>query len=302
MKPLKPSTVLTYALSASADGYWWKQRPAADRERVELATPAPRYRSSHSSVGDAVSIQTWQLPGFSLGVRLWWTICDIMMCFHSGLHPDQVVKYMLNSWTRWCDHSSNRAPEYLCLRKGLDRRGRVRDWSRWCPEHSCSTTGLRLLLVNQILSCRTPEPNEIVDFLSRWLERQLLGADCDLVLPLQPEIGRAYCHAGSSVPVHSGARLPVVGHEVWIGPLLSQAEDNVKVHLQVLFERLLSEGRCDDEKCGVGILLVAFVRHRWLDWLGAGFLFQIARLVEAHDKPENIRQIRPKVIGSGEAA
>ena len=172
---------------------------AAGLQPIALEVPGPRWSSITFEMGEPpTAMQQWLLPWHCKGLQQWWCAGDVVHAYHQGLAPEAVPRYMLNSWARWSGYCQFFAPCLVALRKGIDRRGQDKHWSRVLPEHCLSTTGVLAILLGQALTCRVPDPDSVLHVLCVFLNDRLRGADVDLLLPLDKTYVEAYCVAGGA--------------------------------------------------------------------------------------------------------
>ena len=107
-------------------------------QKLELTVPAPSYRSMVLDPDEPQSFEVWKVPFHCKGVQHWWCAGDIVYAmglgFDDGGQLASVARYILDSWNRWIGFLSPFASPFVCLRKGIDRRGRDTHWSRMFPE------------------------------------------------------------------------------------------------------------------------------------------------------------------------
>ena len=285
LAPLSCGVVLTQEVLEQADGRQLLLRGAAGLQPIALEAPGPRWTNMVFEMGEPpTAIQQWLLPWHCKGLQQWWCAGDVAHVFHQSLAPDQAPRYLLNSWGRWSGYCEFVAPCLVALRKGIDRRGRDKHWSRMLPEHSVSTTGLLAILLGQALHCRVPAPDSVLHVLCVFLNDRLRGAHVDLLLPLDQTYVDAYCFAGGQAPVPLCARLPVDGSRIHVEPFLAQAQGLTKVRLAALFSALTDRGDIANGAADLGALLFSLYKDTHLAWLSKALLQQVARLVEAHSQ------------------
>ena len=142
----------------------------------------------------------WALPWLTKGLGLWWSAGDWAVAFHPGLAPANVSRYLLNNWGKWLSYCEPFLPQALALKKGIDRRGQDRHWTRFLPEHTWSTTGLLAVLLGQSTQSRVPDPAAAQDTAPRFLEERLHGEGAGLLLPMGREYNEAFCCPGGQAP------------------------------------------------------------------------------------------------------
>ena len=223
----------------------------------------------------------WRLPWLTKGVAHWWCLGDVAFALHTELDGMAVVRYVLNSWSRWTEYSTPFAPADLCLLKGIDRAGRTKRWNRVLVEHACSTTGLLCILLGQVAFCRKPDPLAASAFLHAFLEDRLGSTEVDLCVPLDKAVATAYCHAGLQPPLALCATLPLDGTALHLQPWLDQSEGNAHAHLREQVAALTEAGLVVDGHVHVGDMLESLRQTPALLWLCRALLHQVARLVDA---------------------
>ena len=252
-----------------------------------LEVPRPLFRSMDLGETPPASVKLWELPWHPTGLRQWWCAGDIVNDMHPSLRGAGVPRFILNSWNRWAQYTVLFAPVGLCLKKGIDRRGVDRHWSRCLPDTAMSTTGLLAVLLGQIGKCRIPDPEQPMCILSSFLDDRLKDVAAEILLPLDEEYVAAFCFPGGQAPASLCVRLPVDGSSLWLRPLVEQSQGNTNAHIVELLAAMSKRGNCGPDTVHLAQLLRHIYDHPSLMWLCKALLHQVARLVEAASKPED---------------
>ena len=154
----------------------------------------------------AVGVKVWPLPWYAPGLRNWWVLGCFVHVLFKHTSPGDSGRLMLNRWAMWQKWCELFCAPALCMRKALDRRGLDRDWSRFLPEHTCSTFGLLVfswvqqLTPTWVLGVTSCMPS--ADFLIGPWTLKVSSSACLWTGNLQRHVcGQVWWCTGASVPL-----------------------------------------------------------------------------------------------------
>ena len=143
----------------------------------------------------------------------------------------------------------------LAFRKGIDRSGRNRCWSRFLPEHTVSTTGLLTWLVQSAVKTQERHAGFFSNGLKFFLKHCLQENSFELPLPLEKDWCNAYASPGLLPPEYLCRPIPCDARVVPLQAFLSGPWSPEKEMLTQLFSRLSSSGLVQDGFVQLNILL-----------------------------------------------
>lgn len=244
-----------------------------------MVAPA-RYCSCPVPNDASQSLQSWEQGQYTLGLRTWWCLGDLVSLFHPQCQPEAVPKYMTNTWSRWLKHVAFCGPTELLMQPGIDRSGKAKHFRRLVAERTVSTTGALALMVSHQCLLRVPAPPLVRTALDSFLRCLLKTEEYELHLPLDRELCDAYSAAGCGCPLELCETLVLLGTRMPIEPFLSQTEGNEHAHLDALFADLRAQGNVSEDTVELATLLPSLFQRRNLQWLCRGLIHQVARTMD----------------------
>ena len=221
----------------------------------------------------------WQFGFLIPGSRLWWDLPSLGPLLNpaSDAHTNAFIN---NHWSRWAATVGKSFPLWICLRKAVDRSGRLSDWHRCLREASASTVGLLSLLVYRATHAPIHDG-------SRQLCKDNLAYLLEKFIGHEPfEVTIVMSHLDEFALGHlprEGARAVLYIENLVLGlkPLVDEAPEEVATSLSSFLETVSYIHGAHLESISLVELLVATFGHREHHWLHRQLLSETAIAIEA---------------------
>ena len=245
---------------------------------MEAPNAAPWYLGLPTEAGSA-GLKVYQLGFYAPGLRLWW----VLGCWVEGYMvvqaKGQISTLIQGYWACWSRWLTPFLPVPLALRRGIDKSGRDRAWSRCLLEQTVSTSGLLVWLTCTTARSHLYAPGAFCA-LERFLERMMSQLDFELEVPLDEAVAKAFVFAGNRCNPEVTAKLPVDSHWIWVQPFLAQSDGPERAHLREFFSRLAVAGFVPGGRVHMARLLVELCKATAMQWLCRAMCLSLAIWVE----------------------
>ena len=239
----------------------------SDSERLE-AVGYPAFQPTAS--GKKYYLKVYSVSGQANTMQHWWELRLLPGPLGLPTGRQSSCKWALDSWPRWAPKFSKLFPEHTLLKKAIPRT-RERDHVPRClPEHSASTCGLLMILVDRSLTARPPplRPDAfhlLECFLHRWL--------CDLSFDIHITTDSEYRPSlGCDASMLDGMTSVTVDGSVFdVKPLLAVGSETAVCQLQVFLQ---AAGSSDTGMVKASLFLQLASSHGY-GWLYAQLLSEL---------------------------
>ena len=231
-----------------------------ESERIS-AVGYPSFQPTAS--GNRYYLKVYTLSGQANAMQHWWELRLLPGPLGLAHGKQSSCRWALDSWFRWVSKLSEHFPVHVLLKKAVVRQRGHAEVGRCMPEHTASTCGLLMILVERSQTARPPclrvdAFHMLEAFLQRWLGDTSFDMYLVAELEFRPSLG---CDSSA---VSGMTKISVDGGDVDLKPLLSGGSSRAAV-LQL--SMLLDSACCKAPGIVKVPLLLKLASDRGHDWL-----------------------------------